>query len=306
MQRGNAGGVSGVRLVALALPYLWLLVFFLVPFLIVARIALSQAALAQPPYMPLFAWSEGISGWWGHLRELSLNGFAALFEDGLYVESLITSLEIAAISTLATLCIAYPMALAISRTAPKSRHILLMLAIAPFWTSFLIRIYAWVAILKDEGLLNHALLWLHVITLPLPIFASPLAVVIGIVYSYLPFMLLPLIHALSGRDPTLLEAAGDLGATKFTRFWTITFPLSWPGIRAGALLVFIPAMGEVVIPDLLGGSDMLMIGKSLWNDFFANRDWPAASCAAVLLLAVLLAPILFYQRGETRGAEAGR
>ena len=305
---GQAGEkhLAGARWWGLALPYLWLVLFFLAPLAIVGRIALSQPALAQPPFVPLFNWQDGLLAFWAHVQQLSFGGFAAVFDDGLYVAALLASLRLAAISTFFTLCLAYPMALAISRAAPRWRGMLTLLAIAPFWTSFLIRVYAWIAILKDEGLLSHALMSLHLMDAPLPIFATETAVVIGIVYAYLPFMILPLIHNLSTQAPALLEAAGDLGANAFVRFWTITFPLSWPGIRAGALLVFIPAMGEVVIPDLLGGSDMLMIGKSLWDDFFANRDWPAASCAAILLLAVLVAPILYYQRGEAASSGAGR
>ena len=298
----QGGQISVAARIALALPYIWLAVFFLAPFAIVARISLSQQALAQPPYLPLFSWSEGLAGLWEHLAELSPAGFSALLEDGLYADGLITSLRIAAVSTLASLCVAYPMALGIARAPEHWRNPLILLAIAPFWTSFLIRIYAWIAILKDEGFLNHGLMQLGLIHQPLPLFASETAVVIGIVYSYLPFMILPLIGALTSQSPALAEAASDLGASRFAAFWTITFPLSLPGARAGALLVFIPAMGEVVIPDLLGGSGMLMIGRILWNDFFANRDWPAAACGAILLLAVLVGPILAYQRNQAAGA----
>lgn len=306
MAQSRAKQLEGGRRWALALPYLWLALFFFAPFAIVARIALSRQVLAQPPFMPVFDWQESWPALWSHVQEWSFAGFSALFEDGLYVASLLASMRLAAISTFFTLCLAYPMALAISRAPKRWCGALTLLAIAPFWTSFLIRIYAWIAILKDEGLLSHALMALGVIDAPLPIFATETAVVIGIVYSYLPFMIVPLIHNLSTQDAALLEAADDLGASPLSQFWTITFPLSWPGIRAGALLVFIPAMGEVVIPDLLGGSDMLMIGKSLWNDFFANRDWPAASCAALLLLGVLAVPILLSQRGEAARGGAGR
>ena len=286
----------------LALPYLWLLGFFLMPLLIVARLSLSQPVLAQPPFVPVFAWSEGWSGFAARLGEFSPDAFLGVLQDGLYLEALATSLRLAALSSLLTLCIAWPMALAIARAPEYRRNILVMLAIAPFWTSFLIRIYAWIAILKDEGLLNHFLMFTGIIAHPIAIFASETAVVIGIVYSYLPFMILPLVNALASQDAALAEAAHDLGASRMAAFWTITFPLSLPGMRAGLLLVFIPAMGEVVIPDLLGGSDTLMIGRSLWNDFFANRDWPAASAAAVLLLAALALPVMLYQRAQNPAA----
>ena len=286
----------------LALPYLWLLGFFLMPLLIVARLSLSQPVLAQPPFVPVFAWSEGWSGFAARLGEFSPDAFLGVLQDGLYLEALATSLRLAALSSLLTLCIAWPMALAIARAPEYRRNILVMLAVAPFWTSFLIRIYAWIAILKDEGLLNHFLIFTGIIAHPIAIFASETAVVIGIVYSYLPFMILPLVNALASQDAALAEAAHDLGASRMAAFWTITFPLSLPGMRAGLLLVFIPAMGEVVIPDLLGGSDTLMIGRSLWNDFFANRDWPAASAAAVLLLAALALPVMLYQRAQNPAA----
>jgi putrescine transport system permease protein len=209
-------------------------------------------------------------------------------------------LRIAAIATLLTLLIAFPLAHAMTRAPKHWRPVLVLLAIAPFWTSFLIRIYAWIMILKDEGLLNHALMALHVIDTPLSIFATETAVLIGIVYSYLPFMVLPLYTTLEKQDASLLEAAADLGATPLSAFWRITVPLARPGIIAGVLLVFIPAVGEFIIPDLLGGSDTLMIGRSLWNEFFENRDWPAASAVAIFLLALLLIPILWHERMQMK------
>ena len=298
-------GLGLARRLALALPYGWLLAFFLVPFAIVARLAISQPVLAQPPFVPVFDWREGFYGFFLRLAEFSPAAFLGVLQDGLYFEALITSLRLAGLSSLLTLCLAYPLALAVVRAPLHWRSPLVMLAIAPFWTSFLIRIYAWIAILKDEGLLNHFLMSLGLIAQPIPLFASETAVVIGIVYSYLPFMVLPLVNALASQDAALAEAAHDLGATRLAAFWTVTLPLSWPGIRAGLLLVFIPAMGEVVIPDLLGGSDTLMIGRSLWNDFFANRDWPAASAAAIMLLAVLALPITAYQRAQTASGGGG-
>jgi putrescine transport system permease protein len=201
------------------------------------------------------------------------------------------------------LMIAFPFALAMARAPRRLRPLLIGLAVAPFWTSFLIRVYAWIALLKDEGLINHALMALHIIEAPLSIYATNTAVVIGIVYSYLPFMLLPLYSALERQDPALREAAADLGASPLQVFWRVTLPLSRPGVIAGCLLVFIPAVGEFVIPDLLGGSETLMIGRTLWNDFFANRDWPAASAAAIILLALLIGPLLVAERARLRAEE---
>ena len=284
----------------IAIPYGWLLFFFLAPFALVLKIALSQSALSLPPYAPVLDWSDDIHSLVEKVSALSLDSFAGLLSDSLYLESYISSVAIAAIATILTLLIAYPFALAIARSSPKLRPILLGLAIAPFWTSFLIRVYAWIAILKDEGLLNHLLLSIGVIDAPLGIFATNGAVVIGIVYSYLPFMLLPLYAAIEGQEPALLEAAADLGASPWHAFLRITLPLSMRGIIAGSLLVFIPAVGEFVIPDLLGGSDTLMIGRTLWNDFFVNRDWPAASAAAIVLLVLLVGPLLVYERVQLR------
>jgi putrescine transport system permease protein len=280
----------------IAVPYTWLLFFFLAPFVLVLKISLSQSALSQPPYAPSFDWSDGFRSLLEKLSSLSFESFSGLFSDSLYVDSYISSVLIAAIATILTLVVAYPFALAIARSSPGVRPILLGLAIAPFWTSFLIRVYAWIAILKDEGLLSHFLISLGLIHAPLGLFATNTAVVIGIVYSYLPFMLLPLYAAIEGQDPVLLEAAADLGASPWRAFLRITLPLSARGIIAGSLLVFIPAVGEFVIPDLLGGSDTLMIGRTLWNDFFVNRDWPTASAAAIVLLILLVGPLLIYER----------
>ncbi|MEA2841179.1 MAG: putrescine transport system permease protein [Methylobacteriaceae bacterium] len=280
----------------IAVPYTWLLFFFLAPFALVFKISLSQSALSQPPYAPVFDSSDGVRSLLEKFSSLSFESFSGLFSDSLYIDSYISSVLIAAIATILTLVVAYPFALAIARSSPGVRPILLGLAIAPFWTSFLIRVYAWIAILKDEGLLSHFLISLGLIHAPLGLFATNTAVVIGIVYSYLPFMLLPLYAAIEGQDPVLLEAAADLGASPWRVFLRITLPLSAGGIIAGSLLVFIPAVGEFVIPDLLGGSDTLMIGRTLWNDFFVNRDWPTASAAAIVLLILLVGPLLVYER----------
>ena len=295
----------GERIV-LAAPYLWLTLFFLAPFLLVVKISLSQSALAQPPYTPVFDASAGVATFFERVRELGFASYASLGDDWLYVEAYLSSLRLAAIATFATLCVAYPLAYAMARAPFRWRTTLVGLAMAPFWTSFLIRVYAWIAILKDEGLLNHALLQIGVISEPLHIFATDWAVLTGIVYSYLPFMILPLYNAISKQDPALLDAAADLGAKPLARFWRITFPLSRAGIIAGSLLVFIPAVGEFVIPDLLGGSETLMIGRTLWVEFFENRDWPTASAVAVILLAILLLPLIFYERLQVRQAEAPR
>jgi putrescine transport system permease protein len=280
----------------IAIPYAWLLLFFLAPFALVLKISLSQSALSQPPYAPVFDRSDNFGSLLEKLASLSLESFGGLFSDSLYVDSYISSVLIAAIATVLTLIVAYPFALAIARSSPRARPILMGLAIAPFWTSFLIRVYAWIGILKDEGLLNHFLLSLGLINAPLGLYATNTAIVIGMVYSYLPFMLLPLYAAIEAQDAVLLEAAADLGASPWRAFLRITLPLSARGIVAGSLLVFIPAVGEFVIPDLLGGSDTLMIGRTLWNDFFVNRDWPTASAAAIVLLILLVGPLLIYER----------
>ena len=296
--------MSLLRRLILGFPALWLLLFFLAPFALVARISLSRPAIAQPPYEPAFFFSDGIAGLSEKLQSLSLDVYALIFDDNLYLAACLSSLRLAAMATVMTLIIAFPLAHAMTRAPARWRPALVLLAIAPFWTSFLIRIYAWIMILKDEGLLNNALMSLHLIDAPLSIFASETAVLIGIVYSYLPFMILPLYTALDRQDPTLLEAAADLGATPLRTFWRITVPLAWPGIVAGALLVFIPALGEFVIPDLLGGSDTLMIGRILWNEFFENRDWPAASAVAIVLLLMLLVPILWHERMQLKDRES--
>ena len=286
----------------LGAPWVWLGIFFLIPFLIVVKISLSQAALSQPPYAPAFDLADGWEALLDKLGELGLAAYAGLADDWLYAQAYLSSLRMALISTAFTLAVAYPMAYAMARAPERLRPILLVLAIAPFWTSFLIRVYAWITILKDEGLLNHALLSLGLISEPLHIFATDGAVVIGIVYSYLPFMVLPLYNAIARQPPELREAAADLGASPTAAFWRITVPLSAPGILAGCLLVFIPAIGEFVIPDLLGGSDTLMIGRTLWVEFFDNRDWPAASAVAVVLLAMLVLPMALYERSQMAAA----
>jgi putrescine transport system permease protein len=289
----------------IAVPYIWLLVFFLIPFLIVFKISFSQTALAIPPYTPLFDISRGWEGVQDFLSHLSFDNYRFIFGDALYVNAYISSLKIASISTFLTLLVAYPIAYGMARAPKEWQPTLVMLVILPFWTSFLIRVYAWIGILKKEGLLNLALMNLGLISEPLTIMNTTTAVYIGIVYSYLPFMILPLYASLEKINPSLLEAAADLGSRPTRSFWQVTFPLSLPGIIAGCFLVFIPAMGEFVIPDLLGGSETLMIGKTLWSEFFANRDWPVSSAVAVVLLLVLVIPIVLFQRNQQLQREKG-
>ncbi|MEZ0214488.1 MAG: ABC transporter permease subunit [Xanthobacteraceae bacterium] len=298
-----AQGARGKWLVV-ATPYIWLLALFLVPFFIVFKISLSQDAIAQPPYVPTFDLAQGWQAISESLSELNFdNYFYVLSWDNEFLQAYGSSLWIAAVSTLLLLLVGYPIAYGMAR-APKSiRPTLLMLVILPFWTSFLIRVYAWIGILSQEGLLNQLLEALGLIDQPLELLATDTAVYIGIVYSYLPFMILPLYSALEKMDETLLEAAADLGCPPFAAFWKITWPLSLPGVFAGCLLCFIPAVGEFVIPDLLGGSDTIMIGKSLWTEFSVNRSWTVSSAVAVLLLLVLVIPIVFYQNVQARQME---
>src|SRR5499427_1507359 len=270
---------------AIALPYLWLVVFFLLPFALVLAIALGTNAPDLAPPVEL---------------GLSLKNFALLFTDDLYVAAWLSSLRIAATSTLATLLLGYPMAYAIARARPERRPLLLMLVVLPFWTSFLIRVYAWMGLLAENGILNQFLRWSGIAANPGTILGTEWAVHLGIVYAYLPFMVLPLCATLEKFDWGLLEAASDLGARPLPAFLTVTLPLSLPGIVAGCLLVFIPAVGEFVIPDLLGGTRTLMIGKVLWDEFFTNSDWPLASAVAILLLVLLVGPILVFQRQQAK------
>lgn len=293
------------RLVILV-PYAWLLVFFLAPFLIVLKISFSSTAIAMPPYTPVLDWSEGISGLIAKFGEFSAFNYEFLFDDSLYIKAYGSSVVIAAISTFLTLLIGYPIAYGMARAPATIRPTLLMLVILPFWTSFLIRVYAWIGILKPEGLLNQLLMTVGVVDEPLLIMNTYTAIFIGIVYSYLPFMVLPLYSALEKMDYSLVEAAEDLGCTPLGAFWKVTFPLSIPGIVAGSLLVFIPATGEFVIPDLLGGSQTLMIGKTLWNEFSSNRDWPLSSAVAILLLLLLVIPIVLFQNAQAKAQEAGK
>ena len=279
-----------------ALPMVWLVLFFMVPFVIVFGISFSQSVLAIPPYESLWSWVDDkvLS-----LR-LHLGNYNYLFTDSLYVSSYLYSVKVAAVSTFFCLLLGYPMSYGISRSTPTLRNLYLMLIILPFWTSFLLRVYAWIGLLKNNGVINNILMSLGIINEPITMMQTDFAVYIGIVYSYLPFMILPLYSNLEKHDRTLLEAASDLGSRPWKAFMRITLPLSMPGIVAGSLLVFIPAVGEYVIPSLLGRTDQLMIGRVLSDEFFANRDWPVASAVAIAMLVLLVVPIMIFQRYQNR------
>ena len=305
----GGGGVQnrtwGARLVVLV-PYLWLIVFFLVPFLIVMKISLSQTAIAQPPYTPVFDPAAGWEGLKAFVAGLSFENYAFIAADWLYLSSYLKSLEVAAFSTALLLLIGFPLAYGIARAPRRWQPALFVLVVLPFWTSFLIRIYAWVNILQRDGLLNQVLLALRIVDEPPAWLSTDTAVYIGIVYSYLPFMVLPIYATLEKMDETLVEAAADLGCPWWKAFWLVTLPLSLPGVVAGAVLCFIPIVGEFVIPDLLGSSQTMMIGQTLWTEFFANRDWPVASAVAVVLLCLLVVPLAVYQQMQARYAGGGR
>ena len=293
LPRGRTGVIS--------IPYFWLLLFFLIPFVIVLKIAFSDSRIGMPPYEPLLQWA----GQQVVQIKLNLANFAFLIEDALYIKAYLTSIWVAFVSTVLCLLIGYPMAYAIARSTSTRRNVLLLLVILPFWTSFLLRVYAWIGLLKNNGLINNTLIALGVIDEPIQMLQTDFAVYIGIVYSYLPFMILPLYSTLEKMDLTLLEAAADLGSRPWKSFLQITLPLSRDGIIAGCMLVFIPAVGEFVIPSLLGDPGMLMIGKVLWTEFFNNRSWPVASAVAIALLLVLVIPFMVYEWGRLRREAAG-
>jgi putrescine transport system permease protein len=279
------------RLMLIGVPFVWLTLFFLLPLLIVVKISLAESSIGIPPYTPLFATDSG-----GLKLHATLANFALIAGDDLYLRAYLGSLGNAALATAFCLLIGYPVAHAIARSQGARRQLLLFLVVLPFWTSFLIRVYAWIAILEPNGLLNQSLMALGLIAAPLPLLNNQFSVQLGLVYSYLPFMILPLYGSLSGLDQSLVEAAADLGARPLRIFLGVILPLTLPGIAAGSLLVLIPAIGEFVIPDLLGGPDTLMIGKVLWDEFFNNRDWPVAAAVAVVLVAALAVPVLAAQR----------
>jgi len=287
------------RRAVLAVPWLWVGLFLLLPLFLVLKISLAQPALSIPPYSDFFARVDGaVVG-----IQATLDNYRLVFSDTLYVAAYISSLKIAAVATGLALLLGYPMAYAIARAPVSQRTLLLALIMLPFWTSFLVRVYAWMTLLRPSGIINTALLDLGLIAEPLVMLNTQGAVYLGLVYAYLPFMVLPLYARLEKLDPALLEAAADLGAKPWRTFVHVTLPLSLPGVIAGCLLVLIPVMGEFVIPELMGGPDTLMIGKVLWNEFFSNRDWPLASALTVVLLVVLVAPIALFQAMRARSHE---
>lgn len=285
----------GGRHAVIAAPYIWLLVFFLVPFLIVFKISFAEMQVAIPPYTDLVEWLDGKL-----TISLNLGNYAYLIEDPLYVDAYLHSLEIAGISTLLCLLLGYPMAWAIANSSPSVRNILLLLVILPSWTSFLIRVYAWIGLLKNNGVINNILMWAGIIDQPLPMLHTDFAVYVGIVYAYLPFMILPLYTALLKLDYSLVEASLDLGAKPVRTFFSVILPLTKGGIIAGSMLVFIPAVGEFVIPELLGGPDSIMIGRVMWQEFFNNRDWPVASAVAIIMLLLLALPIMWFHKHQNQ------
>ncbi|MEG6508934.1 ABC transporter permease subunit [Methyloligella sp. 2.7D] len=292
------------RLLIIVVPYAWLIALFLVPFLIILKISLSDIAIAIPPYTPTFDLSAGWEGVKTFFSELDFENYIFLWTDDLYWKSFLSSITIASVSTFLTLLVAFPIAYGMAKSPPSWRPTLMMLVILPFWTSFLIRVYSWMGILSNNGFLNSFLVWTGIIDSPLHILNTNIAVYIGIVYTYLPFMILPIYASLEKMDISLLEAAEDLGCTRMSAFWLVTVPLARHGIIAGCFLVFIPVNGEFVIPSLLGGSSTNMIGKVLWDEFFNNRDWPVASAVAIVLLLILVIPIMLFQRNQQKQQEA--
>lgn len=286
------------RHLVIGVPFLWLFLFFMLPFFIVLKISFAEADVAIPPYTDVYTWVEN-----KFTLVLNLGNYIFLSEDALYLAAYLGSLKMAAVSTLLCLIIGFPMAYAIARADKDKQMVLLLLIMMPTWTAILIRVYAWMGILSNNGLLNGFLMWLGLINEPLQILNTNLAVYIGIVYSYLPFMILPLFANLVKHDQSLLEAAADLGSSTYNSFWKITVPLAKNGIIAGCMLVFIPVVGEFVIPELLGGPETLMIGKVLWQEFFNNRDWPVASALAVVMLAILIVPIILFNRNQAKEME---
>ncbi len=277
-------------------PYLWLLIFFLLPFVIILKISLADPILARPPFTPMIDDQGQLS--------VTADNFLFLLKDKLYALTYLRSVSLAAAATIFTLLLGFPMAYGIARASAATRGILLLLIILPFWISFLLRVYAWMGLLNNYGVINNLLMWIGIIDQPIPMMYTDFAVFIGLTYSYLPFMVLPLYASLERMDLDLVEAAQDLGASRTQAFWDITWPLARPGVIAGCMLVFIPAMGEYVIPYLLGGPEALLIGRVLFDEFFVNRDWPLASAVAIVLLLLLVIPIVIYQRNQARDVEA--
>lgn len=289
------------RHLVIAFPYTWMLLFFLIPFAIILKISFAETQVAIPPYTSLIAYADEKMTF-----IFNLGNYLYLVQDEMYLSSYLQSLQVAAVSTFLCLLIGYPIAWSIVHSSPSMRNMLLMLVVLPSWTSFLIRVYAWIGILKNNGLINNVLMSLGIIHEPLQLLHTNFAVYIGIVYAYLPFMILPLYTALMRVDYSLIEAASDLGARPWKTFIKVLLPLTKSGIVAGSMLVFIPAVGEFVIPELLGGPDSLLIGRVLWQEFFNNRDWPAASAVAVVMLLLLMIPIIWFYRYQRREMQEGR
>jgi len=287
------------RTLVILVPFIWLVLLFLAPFIIILQISLSESLTAIPPYSDLLHWvSKGVLQ-----IHLNLNNYFHLLSDSVYAAALQNSILVASVSTLLALFIGYPMAYAIARSCPTIQTFLLMMVMLPFWTSFLIRVYAWIGMFSKHGVINNVLMSLGVISEPIQLLYSSFAVVIGVVYSYLPFMVLPLYASLIKIDRSLLEASSDLGCRPLKSFMNVTLPLSAPGMVAGSLLVFVPVMGEYVIPELLGGTNSLMIGRIIWDEFFINRDWPVASAVAIALVVLLVLPIMIFQRFQAPSSE---
>ncbi len=282
----------------IGVPYFWLLMFFALPFAIVLKISLSTAAVSIPPYEAIYQYADE-----SLQILLNLGNYLLVFEDSLYVNAYLGSLKMACFTTAGCLLIGYPMAYAIARAPKQHQTLLILLVMLPSWTSFLIRVYAWMGILSNNGVINNVLMWLGIISDPIQMLNTNFAVYVGIIYTYLPFMVLPLYANLSQLDNSLLEAAADLGSRSLNTFWKVTLPLSKGGVIAGSMLVFIPVVGEFVIPELLGGPDSLMIGKVLWQEFFNNRDWPVASALAVVMLMLLIIPITLFHHYQSRSME---
>lgn len=286
---------------AIVPPFAWLVLFLLVPFFIVLKISFAESSFGVPPYSALVEFKDEV------IRiALHLEGYFMIFTDGLFVHAYLNSLKMAAITTILCILIGYPMAYYIARSTPQTRNLLLLMVVLPFWTSLLLRVYAWVGILRNEGLLNNFLMWLGVIDSPIEIYRTDIAVYIGMVYTYLPFFILPLYTNLLKLDQRLLDAAADLGAKPLNVFWSITLPLSMPGVIAGAMLVFIPTVGEYVIPELLGGTDTYMIGRVMWDQYFTDANWPVAAAVAVCMILLLLVPLVIFQRNEAKLMKGGK
>ena len=287
------------RTLIIAAPFAWLFLFLFIPFLLVFKISFADLRFGVPPYTPLLEYKEETLNLMLHVR-----GYLLLFSDNLYLATYLSSVKMAAVTTLVCALIGYPMAYYIARSNPATRNYLLLAVILPFWTSLLLRVYAWVGILRNDGILNSVLMWVGITDVPLEIYRTDLAVYIGLVYAYLPFFILPLYASLVKLDIRLLEAAYDLGARPFTAFRQITLPLSMPGVISGAMLVFIPTVGEYVVPEMLGGANTLMMGRVMWNEFFNNADWPMAAAVTCVMVLLLIVPLIFFQYNQVKHLHA--